>query len=281
VNLSTSVHHPAASRLDMSQAFAHGSIVRVGEKQAERRLSGQDHAVARAGVRGLALAVADGASTRPGPGGTRVFTRNEVGAWLVAELAADAIASALDRGVDDPDRLRRAAAAAIVSGMRPIWAQLGPGAQVALSSTLVLAAVTPAFTIAWLSGDGCWGAIAVPERLSATPRVEGMDEADVEVHGDGLSLRGGRHSAVLPHDVASRQARLDLDAVVASLEVAMWVPGPVVAAWVATDGLLDEPAAMERLRHPVRRRDHLDALLVRPEGCDDLAVAYAAEVAHG
>jgi hypothetical protein len=253
------------------------AIVRMGERHRAHALPGQDHAVSIAVDEGIVLAVADGVSLVSGE-----HSRAEAGAWLVAELAAAGAVAALQRGETEPGAVKVAAATAIAAGLWPIWHILGNRAQVGLTSTLLLMVVTPQWTHGWASGDGCWG-VVLP--ANSRERITG-DNLTGEVGHKYTWIGGERHAARLGHLASTAPARRGnelaaREAVIDQLRSVLSCGAPVLGAYVATDGLRHEPALASLLHAPANSPEQLLGSITRPEGCDDLGLALAAERLEG
>lgn len=252
------------------------AIVRMGERHRAHALPGQDHAVSIALNEGIVLAVADGVSLVSGE-----HSRAEAGAWLVAELAAAGAVAALQRGETEPGAIKVAAATAIAGGLWPLWHVLGDRGQAGLTSTVLLMVITPRWTHGWASGDGCWGVV-----LPNTSRER--------VTGDNLSAKIGKYTWVGGERHAARLGRLAStaparrvdgfearEAVLDQLRHVLSCPAPVLGAYVATDGLRHEPRLASLLHAPANSPEQLLGSITRPEGCDDLGLALAAERLEG
>lgn len=256
-----------------------GRLVRVGGRHHHGRRNGQDHAVAFTDGPIVVLAVADGVSR---PCSDASTSHTEVGAFLVAEVAARAALAAFARGVTTPGPIKRAVAEALTELVGPLWRALEPEAACrGLFATLLLAVATGQWTRAWAAGDGAWGVMVAP---GSPPSVADCGPEDLLVTSEGSSRRGARQHQRLT-DCVARAAASAVDPVLhveGLLEPVIAVERPPLALWLATDGLADEPATAERLRWPVRDGAELERTLQRPDDSDDIAVAFAArEVAHG
>lgn len=256
---------------DFGAGMYSGSLVRQGGRHRADHRNNQDHAVALSCSAGVVLAVADGVSSLPA-GKRRLPTQTEVGAFLVAEVAARAALDALVRGVRDPKALKQAAASSLVEVVGPLWRHLGLGAAHGLYSTLILAIATPSWARVWAAGDGAWGVVLGP---GTAPSVACADPEQLLTFAEGSSRHGGRHLDGLD-DCVARAASRDVVHVGSLLEPVVLVDRRVTALWVATDGLRDEPEALELLRRPVRDAGALTRALRRPADSDDLAVAFTA-----
>lgn len=262
---------------DCSALYYTGSMTHIGGAHKARNINGQDHAVALACRQGIVLAVSDGVSIVD-----REHSRAEVGAWLTAELAAAAALAALQRGAE-PGEIKGEVAAALVAGLGPLWARLGRRAHAGLTTTLVLLVLTPSWTQVWASGDGCWGLLTARGARLDLLRVGGGEVRQVpgaEARGDAVpgnvATVGQRHLPRL-FELASTEAARDLDAVLAQLQCVLSYGGQAVGAYVATDGLRDEPALEVALRAPCTSRARLTEQLQRASDSDDLGVAWCAE----
>ncbi|WP_170136496.1 protein phosphatase 2C domain-containing protein [Nannocystis exedens] len=253
--------------LDLGQNYTAGSLVDAGERHLSRRQGGQDHAVALRHRGAVALAVADGVSRVDGHP-----SQTEVGAALVAELAARAAFDAALRGQSFVEA-RTHVATVLVRQLLPLWAVLSPNAGTFLHCTLVLAVTTPAWTAIWLVGDGAWGASGSLGR-GRSPSSP-VSPVAIACYGRRWSAHGREHKPDSPMTVANLCRGGDVEAVVSGLEVVLEAEGPALSLYVATDGLQQEPQADELLRRDDWRRDQLTAALVRPQDCDDLAIAWA------
>jgi hypothetical protein len=103
-------------------------------------------------------------------------------------------------------------------------------------------------------------------------------EALVDIHRpDGVAVFGQKTGQPVGQ-LVSHQARLDARAVREALRPVLICPQLVLSAFVATDGLEDENklgGLCDKLRRgPCREPEQVLASLKRPEGSDDLAVAY-------
>nr|WP_276600730.1 protein phosphatase 2C domain-containing protein [Nannocystis sp. ILAH1] len=254
----------------MSAAYVAHQLVDAGERHLRRRAGGQDHAVALKHAGAIVLAVADGVSRVNGQP-----SRTEVGAALVAELAARAAHDATLRGLG-PSDVRQHVAATLVRHLLPLWASLGRAGSPLLHCTLVLAATTPEWTTIWCLGDGAWGASGSLAHGYGAPR----STAPVACYGRRWDVHGRRHEDS-PATVAGLCRGGDVDAVALGLEAVLEAEGPAIALYVATDGLGDEPGADDVLRRERWTRDEVSGSLARPEDCDDLAIAWATEVLPG
>lgn len=245
--------------------FVAGALVAPGAKVAEG-YAPQDHAAVRVHDAGVVLAVADGVTLVEGRPSCA-----QVGAYLCAELAAEGALTGLRRGAS-PGDTRGQAAAALHHGLLGIWTELPrEAAWRALASTTVLAVVTSTWSAIWLSGDGAFGLIA-----PASTKVHGIEGQPVA--GDPrFAVFAGARQVDLHGELASLNARRSVGAAAGDLRTMLYADGPVLGAYVATDGLRHEAALERRLRYPVRTEEAARALLVRPSGCDDLAVAWASE----
>ncbi|MCY1062163.1 protein phosphatase 2C domain-containing protein [Nannocystis sp. SCPEA4] len=241
----------------------------AGERHLSRRQGSQDHAVALQHPGALVLAVADGVSWVDG-----VPSCAEVGAGLVAELAARAAADGALRGLSFAD-VRQHVAAALLRQLFPLWATLSPNAGSLLHCTLVLAVTTPAWTAIWRVGDGAWGVTGSLAR-GRSP----SSPAPIACYDGRWSTHGREHQPDSPITVAELCRGGDVDAVARGLEPVLEVEGPALMLYVASDGLRDERAADELLRGNTWHGEQILAALSRPEGCDDLAVAWAHEKAR-
>lgn len=259
--------------MNCSALYYSRAIVHMGERHRAKALAGQDHAVSLACDEGIVLAVADGVSIV----GDR-HSRAEAGAWLIAELAAAGALAALQRGELEPGAVKVEAATAIAAGLWPLWRVLGDRAPFGLTSTVLLMVVTPKWTHAWASGDGCWG-IVLP--ASSRERVTG-DSLTARALGDHIWVGGERHVDCLRRLASTAPARRDDEvaarmAVLDQLRPVLSCGAPVLGAYVATDGLRHEPRLAEALRAPARTPSEIHDSITRPGGCDDLGVALAAE----
>lgn len=249
-------------------------LVRQGVSHHSRGLNCQDHAIARHSDHGVVLVVADGVSSVR-EGAERVPSNNEVGAWLAAEVAAGATLAALaDGAVDDiPTRVGEA----FHQTLGPLWTAIGKSrGRYGLVSTLLVAVVTDRVTKIWASGDGFWGVI-LPGDVDAAHGLDGAPGIECE----SLSVAGNNTYAGAEHaagfrETATTAARRGATAVTEQLRQVLSFHGPVLAAHVATDGLVDEGDARRLVqRSLVARRATLEAMLTRPDHSDDLAVAWA------
>lgn len=227
----------------------------------------QDHATIRSHTEGVVLVVADGVSRVDG-----LPSQAQVGAFLVAELAAEGAAAALRRGAGPCD-VRAQAAAALHHGLHGIWSELPrETAGRALASTLVLAVVSLAWSAIWCSGDGAWGVVAP---AATTVRGDELQRASV---GPEFQICAGERHNDMHAELAALTARRGPTAAVRDLRTVLYAEGPVLGAYVATDGLRHELALAERLRRPFCGDAVMaQTLLTRPGDCDDLGVAWAAQ----
>lgn len=252
--------------LMLSRDYYAACLTAAGAKVADGRAP-QDHATIRSHVEGVVLAVADGVSRVDG-----LPSHAQVGAYLAAELAAEGAISALRRGAGPCDT-RAQAAAALHHGLHGIWSELPrETAGRALASTIVLAVVTPAWSAIWCSGDGAWGVVA-----PAATAVRGDDLERQSIGPEYQACSGARHNDTHV-ELAALNARRGPTAAVRDLRTVLYADGPILGAYVATDGLRHESTLAERLRRPfcgdaVMAR----TLLARPADCDDLGVAWAAQ----
>jgi hypothetical protein len=247
------------------------ALVDVGGSHIAHRFNCQDHAVVASCAQGVVLCVADGVSVVGGE-----LSKAEAGAWAGAELATRGALEALQRGVE-PSGVRLEVANYLARGLGPITQLLGVKAQVGLSSTLLIMVVTPRWTCAWGSGDGFWG-VTLPAEIEpskahpANRQLRHEGRCPVGPHAAFAEWYGSRHSTILSQ-LATTSAGEGVDAVLAQLEPLLVVEdGPVIAAYVATDGLRHEPAAGQLLGQP--GADWRPAL-TRPANADDLGVAWA------
>lgn len=250
----------------LSRDYFAACMTAAGAKVASG-LPPQDHATIRSQAEGVVLVVADGVSLVDG-----LPSHAQVGAFLAAELVAEGAASALRRGLGPCDT-RAQAAAALHHGLYGIWSELPrETAGRALASTIVLAVVSPSWSAIWCSGDGAWGVVAP----SATA-VRGDDLERAAVGPEFQICAGARHNE--RHvELAALNARRGPTAAARDLQTMLFADGPVLGAYVATDGLRHELALAERLRRPFcGSADMARTLLGRPGGCDDLGAAWAAQ----
>jgi len=250
--------------------FYSARLTAPGAKVADGRPM-QDHATARSHPAGVVLAVADGVSRVDG-----LASHAQVGAYLAAELAAEGALMALRRELGPCDT-RGQAAAALHHGLHGLWTELPrERAFRALASTVLLAVVTPTWSTIWCSGDGAFGVIA-----PASTVISGEDIERHPIGAEFVACVGARHYE--RHDeLAPLTARRGPASAVRDLRTMLFAEGPILGAYVATDGLRHEIELARRLRLPMR----VDAVtaqtvLARPPGCDDLAVAWAAERVAG
>lgn len=206
----------------------------------------QDHAVVRdVGLGTHVLAVADGASQVWHRGEVR-WSHAQAGAILIAELAAKAVP-----GDADPVHTQAAVEEALRT-LSPACLALRERALFVFSTTLVLAVVTRSWSAVWMAGDGSYTLLTDSGR-----RIQD------EVHMTVLDYTARR--------VIGGQA----------LQRVAFTEERIVHAFVATDGLRDEPALARAIREPVRDGEELTKLCTRSPGCDDLALAYASVAGHG
>lgn len=251
--------------LRLSRDFYAACMTAPGAKAA-RGLVPQDHATMRSHSEGVVLAVADGVTLVDG-----LASHAHVGAYLAAELTAEGAMAALRRGAGPCDT-RAQACAALHHGLHGIWSELQrETAARALATTIVLAVVTVTWTAIWCSGDGAWGIVA-----PAATVVRG-DATRHPIGADFQAVAGERLNETHV-ELAALNARRGPTAAARDLRTMLYADGPVLGAYVATDGLRHEPPLSERLLRPfcgdpVMAR----ALLTRPNDCDDLGVAWAAQ----
>ncbi|MDC0719420.1 protein phosphatase 2C domain-containing protein [Nannocystis bainbridge] len=255
----------------MERAFASGVLVDAGERHLRHRLGGQDHALALRHPGAVVLAVADGAS-RVG----KLPSRAEVGAGLVAELAARSASDAALRGLG-PAELRLHVAALLVRHLLPLWVALGDGAGPLLHCTLVLAVSTPTWTSIWRIGDGCWGASGSLAHGYRSP----SSSASVACYGTRWSAHERRQVTKLHTTVAHLCRSGDVEVVARGLEPVLEAEGPALTLYVASDGLDEEPQVQALLRCDQWRGDQFTGALARPNGSDDFALAWACERFRG
>lgn len=271
LNVTTRREVPVQGLELASSPWSCGTLVRQGGRHREKGRNCQDHAVALTSEHGVVLVVADGVSAIPREG-RRMPTHAEVGAYLVAEVAARAAFAALDS--QGPDEVRAAVARALVAVVGPLWRQLGRDAPLGLSTTLVIAVTTRTWTWAWAAGDGAWGLLVPP---GVRPAVVDQDDDGLLTTDEGASRRGGRNLERLD-DCVARRAAQGPAAVAELLEPVVMATGPATALWVATDGLRDELGVADVLRRPVRAPRDLARALTSATDSDDVAIAYAAGV---
>lgn len=257
----------------MSRHFYASRLVSTGGKHRAGGLPGQDHAVAVDCDQGAVLVVADGVSRINGD-----WSRAEIGAYLAAHLAARAAVDALAQGLE-PGAIKGQIGAALYHGLRGLWTELPDAASMsALISTLLVAVVTGDTTLVWVSGDGAWG-LCVPRdtevRRGDLPSAVEWDVRQTSC-GHGRIVRGQTHTQRMGR-TAVTESRRSPEHAAAQLHLVLAAQGPTVGAWVATDGLADEPRLAGALDLPIRSREVLDAALQRPPMGDDVAIAWAAE----
>lgn len=264
---------PTRAELAMDRLYVTGALVDAGGRHLSRRQGGQDHAIALRYHDALVLAACDGVSRFD-----RHASRAEVGAGLVAELAARSAADAALRGLGSCD-VRQHVAGALVRHLLPLWVALGPGAGSLLHCTLVLAVATPEWTTIWRVGDGAWGATGSLAHGFRPPTCV----APVACYGRRWAAHGREYTTEgpLPTTVARLCRGGDVDAVAAGLQPVLEAEGPALSLYVATDGLQDEPGADAVLRSPHWNRGQLEEALARPDDCDDFAAAWAGEMLPG
>lgn len=241
----------------MSSHFYSSSLLRIGARHLAKGMNCQDHVAMRISDDAVILAVADGVS---GAGGHLYDrpSRTEVGAYLTAEIAANAAARAVPKGLDIVGEV----AQALTEGLAPLAALIRQPFASALPCTLVLAVATPRSTSIWLSGDGAWGCVLPPGRRASTLHYADL-ERDVLAVEAGLSLRGSHHQPKLGR-LASTSAVSREGSPAAHMELVFHAESVPLALWVASDGLEDEPAAMEALRRPITNKDALLETLLFP-----------------
>lgn len=253
-----------------------------GRRHLDLELPGQDHAATRRAGDCAVLCVADGVSLYRG-----WHSSAHVGAYLAAEMAAHGAAAAVSREPSRPEAAREGAVRALHHGLRDAWAEMGDDAAYrSILSTLLLAVAGPGWAAVWASGDGRWGATA---RHDATVRLpapfgaafDGLEHvADVQPVAPGFVRAYGRIDAPAGlRRLAVVEARRSPATASELLPCVMHVEGTAVGLWVATDGLRHEEQLLAPLSLPVRTRKALQTH--RPDGCDDLAVAWAAEPLPG
>lgn len=257
----------------MGALYYHVAEVRVGGSHLRRGHNGQDHAVVRSSEDAVVLAVADGiGGVRDG--GSVVASRNEVASWLAAELAAKTALAHIGAG-GGFDSLPDAVGAALHGCFHPLWGSLGRRVgEYGLGTTLLLAVLTEERTQIWLSGDGYWGVLLPPQ---ASPSAVTLHDRALAGAGPNvLRFTGGVHESSFDETITTIARRSDPSQAIASLRPVLVCEGQVLAAYVATDGLRDEPRLMQMFGDcPIRRRQTFQDLLVRGEQSDDLAVAWA------
>lgn len=250
------------------------ALVRTGGRHREQAVNGQDHAVVGHHASAVVLCVADGVSLIVG-GGQQQHSRNEVGSWLAAEVALTAALRALDKGTK-PESVVDSVAGALHRSFNRLWTEIGlQHGQLGLTTTLLLAIVTPTWTGIYASGDGYWG-VTLPVWDGAPPDLASIQgEALVEtVRPDGAAVFGCQTRQPV-RNLASVQARLDAAAVRSALRPVLLCPQPVLAVHIATDGLEDERPLLDKLRRgPCRAKNEVEGTLERPESSDDLALAW-------
>lgn len=261
--------HPEAS-----SGLYHSTLVRVGGRHLRDGRNCQDYALSRSCSQGTVIAVSDGASNYRDEFGCRTPSFNEAGAILITELAVATAIEGLQASLA-PDAIRDLVAVQLHSCLRNLWDVLGRFAgQRTLGATLLLGIVTDDCTRLYVSGDGSWG-IHVPAGSDMSSLV---GDSLILSERPGLTcVRGTAHTPELS-GLASLAARHGSDAVVRALPLALGIDVPVAGAWLATDGLVDEPEAAGLLHStPTRLKSVVDAALRRAESSDDLAIAWASE----
>lgn len=250
-------------------------FVMTGGKHRRRGLPGQDHAEVQGCDQGVVLVVADGVSVVG-----QEFSRAEIGAYLAAHLACRAALEGVEAG-EDLGGLKGRIGAALYHGLRGLWTEMPSHALApALSSTLLVAVVMPERTAIWASGDGCWGVCAPPTtRVEVSkltrPTPVGWSTSPTPC-GQAIVVGGTLHTQLMGKTAVTESRRSPEDAA-AQLELMLLAKGPVFGAYVASDGLADEPNVARVLQQPVRSRSAVEDSLIRGDRGDDLGIAWAAE----
>lgn len=194
-------------------------LLRSGGYHLRSLQNGQDHATTRQTDQATVLCVADGVS-----GGRGILagrrSRTEVGAFLCAEVAASAAASALKNGDDIATRVSEA----LAEFVGPLARAIGSSIKSALPSTLVLYAPTAPIAL-WVATDGLEDEPSVREQLRGPIRniariheaLEypapggGIDEAETCRKALRLALDADRHDDLGIAFTAIRSPRLIAD----------------------------------------------------------------------
>lgn len=269
------IHLGDPEAVTINTVYQSEALVRLGGRHRSKNINGQDHALAAQHRSAVVLVAADGVSTYTDGDDRKRHGRNEVGSWLAAEVALRASTRALAQGLA-PDCIVDYVALALHRAFCPLWGELGVRrGQIGLSTTLLLAIVTPTWTGIYASGDGYWG-VVLPvwdDMAPDTSCIHGEALVDA-MRPDAAAVFGSRTGQPVGR-LASQEARHDAAAVRAALRPVLLCPQPVLACHVATDGLEDEPEVLDAIRRgPCRARRQVEQLLERPKDSDDLAIAW-------
>jgi hypothetical protein len=233
----------------------------------------QDYATTASCNEGTVIVVSDGASNYRDDRGHKNASHNEAGAILVGELAQAAALEGL-RAKLSPDAIADLVALRIHTGLHPLWALMEGRGLLALGATMVLGLVTDHYTRIWLSGDGAFGVYL--SQAASLDSLTGTSLIDTQRAGL-VSICRSHHTPHLERTVTTA-ARRSVEDVRRTMTLALGIDQPVIGAWVASDGLADEPVVQRMVQAaPQTSRGRLADALTRPPQSDDLAVAWVCD----